>query len=193
MESKNSNSMTLTYGGKYPKRKREENPLQSSNLMRIFEGLLKDIYWSEKALIEVIPKVTSKVSSPEMISSLTSHNSEIENQVKKMEGVFRSMEKEAAPRKSEDMKRLIRNVGEIMETEDFGLQCDLKIIFALQKIQHYKISSYAALSSFAKTLDENDAVTLLEQAFNVERETDKRLNKTAQLINYKIVVRNRSV
>jgi len=186
MERKNTNTMTFTYGGKHSRRNSAENPMQSSQLMKIFEGLLKNIYWSEKALTEIIPKVVMKASSPELISSLTSHTSETKIQVSEVEYVFRSMDEIAVPKKSEDMKGLIRKVEEIMDKLESGLPCDLEIILALQKVQYYKISSYGALCSFAKTLDEYDAVMILKRTLSRERITDKRLCEIAQAINLKI-------
>lgn len=192
MESKNSNSMTISYGGKCPKRQWKENSMQSSQLMKIYEGLLKDIYWGEKALVELIPKVIMKAATPELISSLTSHLAETKHKVNKVEDVFESMGKDAIPKKSEDLKNLFKKVGEIMETYDLDLKRDAVIILVLQKVEYYKIASYGALCSFAKTLDEVYAAALLQQLLDEEKLVDTRLSEVAQSVNLKIAIRDYS-
>ena len=41
--------------------------LESSQLMKLFEDELKDIYWAEKALTKDIPKMIQNATSTELI------------------------------------------------------------------------------------------------------------------------------
>src|ERR1043165_2178246 len=60
----------------------------SSQLMKLFEDELKDIYWAEKALTKAIPKMVKNSTSEELINALDNHLSETQEQVSRAEQVF---------------------------------------------------------------------------------------------------------
>src|SRR5687768_4859967 len=88
--------------------------MQSSQLAKLFEDELKDIYWAEKALTKAIPKMIKKATSEELIDALTAHLEETEEHVKRVEMVFESINKKPLGKKCEAMEGLIKEAGEIM-------------------------------------------------------------------------------
>src|SRR6185295_20288055 len=82
--------------------------MQSSQLMKLFEEELKDIYWAEKALTKAIPKMIKNTTSAELIEALENHLMETEEQVKRVEQVFESTGKKAVAKKCEAMEGLIK-------------------------------------------------------------------------------------
>lgn len=153
--------------------------MQSSQLMKLFEDELKDIYWAEKALMKAIPKMIKNATAPELIEALTSHLEETENQVTRLEQVFESIEKKAVAKKCEAMEGLIKEAGEIMESCEPGAMCDAGIISAGQKVEHYEIATYGTLRQFAETLGLTEAATLLEATLNEEKAADEKLSEVA--------------
>jgi ferritin-like metal-binding protein YciE len=152
-------------------------PMQSSQLMRLFEDELKDIYWVEKALVNIIPKMIKNSTSQELVGVLTHHLNETEQHVRIVERVFHSMEKKPMAKKCLAMEGLIKEVGEMMESSDAGAMCDAGIMSAEQKIGHYEIASYETLRLFAEILGLEEAVelfetTLEERKSSVERFAD---------------------
>jgi len=133
--------------------------MQSSQLMKLFEEELKDIYWAEKALTKAIPKT--------------------EEQVKRVEQVFELTGKKAVAKKCEAMEGLIKEAEEIMEECEEGAMRDAGIISAGQKVEHYEMASYGTLRQFAETLGLTDAVALLEETLNEEKIADKKLTEVA--------------
>ena len=91
MESKKSNTTTSSQNGEQSKKKSTNAPMQSSQLMQLFEDELKDIYWAEKALTKAIPKMIKNATAPELVDALTSHLTETENQIVRLEQVFASI------------------------------------------------------------------------------------------------------
>ncbi|MGZ3920798.1 MAG: YciE/YciF ferroxidase family protein [Bacteroidia bacterium] len=157
-----------------------EYGLEESTLMKLFENELKDIYWAEKALVKAIPKMIKKATSEELTEALEIHLEETENQVKKVERVFESIDKKPLAKKCEAMDGLIKEAEQIMKESEEGAMRDAGIISAAQKIEHYEIASYGTLRSFAKTLGLNEAVTLLEEILGEEKTADKKLTKVAE-------------
>jgi len=153
--------------------------LRSSQLMKLFEDELKDIYWAEKALTKAISKMIKNATSTELINALEGHLSETQEQVTRLESVFNSINKKAVAKKCEAMSGLIEEGQEIIEECEEGAMRDVGIISAAQKIEHYEIASYGTLRQFAETLNLPEAVGLLEQTLKEEKVADETLTKIA--------------
>ena len=79
---------TSSQNGKESKDNSNTSSMQSSQLMKLFEEELKDIYWAEKALLKAIPKMIKNASSEDLIDALENHLEETEEQVVRVEQVF---------------------------------------------------------------------------------------------------------
>lgn len=177
MENKKTNTESTADGSQ--KKVNKKNTMQSSQLMKLFEDELKDIYWAEKALTKAIPKMIKKATSEELIEALTSHLAETEEHVTRVEQVFASFGKKAEAVKCEAMTGLIKEAEEIMEECETGSMCDAGIISAGQKVEHYEIATYGTLRQFAETLGLTEAVALLEATLEEEKAADATLTDVA--------------
>ena len=153
--------------------------MQSSQLMKLFEDELKDIYWAENALTKAIPKMIENATSSELIDTLTNHLAETENQVIRLEQVFASIDMKASGKKCAAMEGLIKEAGEIMESCEPGAMRDAGIISAGQKVEHYEIATYGTLRQFAETLGLKEAVELLQATLDEEKAADEKLSVVA--------------
>jgi ferritin-like metal-binding protein YciE len=153
--------------------------IKHSQLMKLFEDELKDIYWAEKALTKAIPKMIKNTTSSELADALKSHLVETIEQVSRLEQVFASIEKKAVAKKCEAMDGLIREAGEIMESCEKGAMCNAGIISAAQKVEHYEIATYGTLHQFAVTLGLAEAELLLEETLTEEKSADAKLTEVA--------------
>lgn len=151
----------------------------SSQLMKLFEDQLKDMYWAEKELTKSLPKMIKNATSQVLIDALTSHLEETKNQVTRLEQVFESIGKKAQSKKCAAMEGLIKESETIMESCEEGSMCDAGIIFAGQKIEHYEIATYGTLRQFAETLGLQKAMSLLEKTLNEEKDSDLKLTEVA--------------
>lgn len=168
--------------GKHPQNGTQKNgaaAMASSQLMKLFEDELKDIYWAEKALVKAIPKMIKNTTSPELADALKSHLAETEEQVGRIEQVFDSINRKAISKKCEAMEGLIKEAGEIMEACEEGAMRDAGIISAAQKVEHYEIASYGTLRQFAETLGLDAAAELLETTLEEEKAADMKLTEVA--------------
>lgn len=179
MKSQNSGSSGGSKNGNQSKGNSSKSSMQSSQLMKLFEDELKDIYWAEKALTKAIPKMVKNATSQDLIDALESHLKETENQVSRLEQVFESIDKKASAKKCDAMEGLIKEAEEIMESCEEGAMCDAGIISAGQKVEHYEIASYGTLCQFAETLGLAEAFKLLEKTLKEEKAADKKLSEVA--------------
>lgn len=153
--------------------------MQASQLMKLFEDELKDIYWAEKALVKALPKMIKNATSEELAEALSAHLTETEGHVDRVEQVFASFGKKAEAVKCEAMTGLLKEAEDIMEECEPGAMCDAGIISAAQKAEHYEIATYGTLRQFAETLGLAKAVTLLEATLIEEKAADVKLTEIA--------------
>lgn len=179
METKKSNGATASQNGKQSNQKTKKAAMKSSQLMKLFEDELRDIYWAEKALTKAIPEMIDHASAAELIEALTNHLAETENQILRLEQVFQSIGKKPIAKKCEAMEGLIKEAKSIMESCEEGAMCDAGIISAGQKVEHYEIATYGTLRQFAETLGLKEAVTLLEETLDEEKAADEKLSEVA--------------
>lgn len=176
---KNSKNGKSTTAGKSAKGSDSNGSMESSQLMKLFEDQLKDIYWAEKALTKALPKMAKNATAPELVEALNSHLEETKGHVERLELVFSSIDKKATAKKCDAMEGLIKEGGSIMEECEEGAMRDAGIISAGQKVEHYEIATYGTLRQFAETLGLGEAEDLLQQTLNEEKAADDRLTEIA--------------
>lgn len=179
MKNQPSNPVAHAQNGKQSKTKTMSAPMPSSQLMKLFEDELKDIYWAEKALTKAIPKMIKNATAPELLDVLKTHLTETENHVVRAEAIFESIGKKAVAKKCEAMEGLIKEAGSIMESCEAGAMRDAGIISAGQKVEHYEIASYGTLRQFATTLGLTEAASLLAATLEEEKVADEQLSEVA--------------
>lgn len=155
-------------------------PDASQGLRDLFIDELKDIYWSEKALVKAIPKMVKNATSEELVEALSGHLEETKQHVSRLEQVFSSINENAQAKKCEAMAGLIEEAEGLMEETEVGVVRDAGIISAAQKVEHYEIATYGTLATFAKTLGEEEAAELLHETLLEEKTADEKLSEIAE-------------
>lgn len=178
MESKKTNSSSSNSGSEKSKSDKKAS-MQSSQLMKLFEDELKDIYWAENALVKAMPKMIKNATSQELNSALTDHLEETKGHVSRLEEVFSLIDVKAEGKKCEAMEGLIKEASEIMESCEEGSMRDAGIISAAQKVEHYEIATYGTLRQFAETLGLDKVAEMLETTLQEEKEADLKLSDVA--------------
>jgi ferritin-like metal-binding protein YciE len=151
----------------------------AEGLRELFVDSLKDIYWAEKALVKALPKMAKNATTPNLVMALNEHLTVTEAQVTRVEEVFRMIGEKAQAKKCDAMEGLIKESEGIMEETEMGPVRDAGIIGAAQKVEHYEIATYGTLCAFAKTLGEDEALGLLLQTLEEEKEADLTLTEAA--------------
>lgn len=151
----------------------------AEGLRELFVDSLKDIYWAEKALTKALPKMAKNATSENLINTINDHLVVTEEQVARLEEVFELIGEKAAAKKCDAMEGLIKEGESIIEETQEGAVRDAGIIAASQKIEHYEIASYGTLAAYAQTLGEDEALALLQQTLEEEKEADTLLTEVA--------------
>lgn len=178
MKSEKTNSSKSSSGSE-KSNSGKKSSMQSSQLMKLFEDELKDIYWAENALVKAIPKMIKNATSEELNNALTSHLEETKEHVNRLEEVFSLIKVKAEAKKCDAMEGLIKEASGIMEDCEEGSMRDAGIISAAQKVEHYEIATYGTLRQFAETLGLEKVAELLETTLQEEKEADLKLSDVA--------------
>ncbi len=158
----------------------------SSSLERLFMAQLKDIYYVEKRLMELLPKIKEGCTTEELEDAFDLHLQQTEKQAKRLEKIFSMLKQEPEAKKCEALEGLSREAEETMhETESGSMTRDAGLIIAAQKIEHYEIASYGGLLALAMTMELPHIARLLEKTLFEEEETDHLLTEIAEgFINF---------
>ncbi len=172
--------------GKSTEKKPSTGPVKDSMLEEFFIEELKDIYWAEKHLTKVLPKMKKAATAPKLQQAFADHLEVTKEQVLRLESVFEILGKKAQAKKCEAMAGITEEGnGIIEETEKGTATRDVGLILAAQKVEHYEISTYGGLMQLAKTLGHTEVANILGKTLAEEKETDELLTNIAENdINY---------
>jgi len=153
--------------------------MSEKDLSSLFLDTLKDIYYAEKQIYKALPKMAKAASSDQLRNAFEKHHDETEEHIERLEKVFDLIGKPARGKKCEAIEGIIDEGKEIMDEYRNEPALDAGLIAAAQAVEHYEISRYGTLKSWADKLSMNEAVKLLEQTLAEEKKTDDTLSKLA--------------
>lgn len=147
------------------------------DLSALFLDTLKDIYYAEKQIYKSLPKMAKAATSDKLRAAFEKHHAETEGQIERLEQVFELLDKPARGKKCDAIEGILDEGKAIMEEDEPAL--DAGLLAAAQAVEHYEISRYGTLRSWAAKLGMKDAVKLLDQTLAEEKKTDDALTKLA--------------
>ena len=166
-----------------PAKKAIAKPQQTSTqlLEAFFCEELKDIYWAEKHLLKVLPKMAKNASEAQLKQAFEDHRKVTEGHVARLENVFELMGKKAQAKKCEAMAGITKEGDDIIEETEKGTETrDVGLILAAQKVEHYEIATYGGLAELARTIGKPKVADILAKTLAEEKEADESLTKLAK-------------
>lgn len=149
-------------------------------LQKLLQDELEDIYDAEHQLVKALPKMIEKSSSPELQRALKQHLTVTQNQITRLEQVFKTLGEKAKRKPCKGMAGIVSEGSEMLEENLEESTKDAAIISAAQKVEHYEIASYGTVRTLAQTLGNNEVAELLEETLDEEKEADQRLTQIAE-------------
>jgi ferritin-like metal-binding protein YciE len=152
---------------------------KAKGLEELFSDTLKDIYYAEKQILRALPKMAKSASSGELSAAFEKHRQETEGHVERLEQIFEAMGKPARGKTCDAIVGILEEGKEIMEDYAGDSALDAGLAASAQAVEHYEISRYGTLKTWAGELGLNEAVKLLEMTLGEEKKTDEALTKLA--------------
>src|ERR1700757_71803 len=153
---------------------------KEKDLKELFLDTLKDIYYAEKQILKALPKMAKAARSQDLQAAFEKHHDETEGHVERLEQVFELLGKPARAKKCDAIEGIIEEGKEIMEEYADTPALDAGLLAAAQAVEHYEISRYGTLRTWAEELGLQEAVELLDATLGEEKKTDETLTKLAE-------------
>lgn len=148
----------------------------------LFHDTLKDIYFAEKKILATLPKMAKAAQNPELRAAFEKHRGETEGQVGRLEQVFAIIEKKPQGKTCAAIVGITDEGAEIMDEYKGSPALDAGLLAAAQAVEHYEISRYGTLRTWAEELGLDDAAALLQETLDEEAATDKALTVIAMSV-----------
>jgi ferritin-like metal-binding protein YciE len=157
--------------------------MEMNRLKHLYVEELKDLYSAESQMVKALPKMAKAATSEELRAGFEEHLEQTKGHVSRLEEIFKALGESPKGKKCKGMEGLIKEGGELIEEDPAPEELDAGLISAAQRVEHYEIAGYGCVSTYANLLGEDEALSLLRQTLDEEKETDKRLTQLAGNIN----------
>jgi ferritin-like metal-binding protein YciE len=148
----------------------------------LFHDTLKDIYFAEKKILTALPKMAKAAQSEDLRAAFEKHHGETEGQVERLERVFDLIGKKAQGKTCDAIIGIVEEGQEVMKEYKGSPALDAGLLAGAQAVEHYEISRYGTLKTWANELGLADAVGLLDATLQEEKNTDATLTKIAESV-----------
>ena len=149
-------------------------------LDELFHDTLKDIYFAEKKILATLPKMAKAAQNGELKAAFEKHRGETEGQVERLDQVFAIIDKKPQGKTCAAIVGITEEGAEIMQDYKGSPALDAGLLAAAQAVEHYEISRYGTLRTWAEELGLNDAASLLQETLDEEEATDQALTEIAK-------------
>jgi len=153
---------------------------EPKTLEDLFHDTLKDIYFAEKKILTALPKMAKAAQSDDLRAAFEKHHAETEGQVERLEQVFELIGKKAQGKTCDAIVGIVEEGQEVMKEYRGSPALDAGLLAGAQAVEHYEISRYGTLKTWADELGLRDAVRLLDATLQEEKKTDATLTQIAE-------------
>jgi len=149
-------------------------------LRELFHDTLKDIYFAEKKILSALPKMAKAAQSEDLKAAFEKHEAETEEHVSRLEKVFEEIDETPRGKTCDAIMGIIEEGQEVMKEYKGAPALDAGLLAAAQAVEHYEISRYGTLKTWASELGLTQSVKLLDATLAEEKKTDQALTKLAE-------------
>jgi ferritin-like metal-binding protein YciE len=153
---------------------------KEKDLRELFHDTLKDIYFAEKKILSTLPKMAKAAQAEELRAAFEKHETETEGHVERLEKVFEELGETPRGKTCEAIMGIIEEGQEVMKEYKGMPALDAGLLAAAQAVEHYEMSRYGTLKTWASELGLGQAAKLLDATLDEEKKTDATLTEIAE-------------
>jgi ferritin-like metal-binding protein YciE len=155
---------------------------QPKKLDDLFHDTLKDVYFAEKKILSALAKMMKAAQNEDLKAAFEKHRGETEGQIERLEQVFSIIEAKPQGKTCDAIMGLIKEGEGVVEEYKGSPALDAGLLAVAQAVEHYEISRYGTLKAWAEELGHDDAVELLDETLEEEKNTDEALTELASSV-----------
>jgi len=154
--------------------------MAEKNLKELFHDTLKDIYFAEKKILSALPKMAKAAQAQDLKDAFESHETETQEHVARLEKVFDEIDETPRGKTCDAIMGIIEEGQEVMKEYKGKPALDAGLLAAAQAVEHYEMSRYGSLRTWAKELGLDKAASLLDETLEEEKNADAKLTTIAE-------------
>ncbi|MDR5654709.1 ferritin-like domain-containing protein [Ruixingdingia sedimenti] len=154
--------------------------MAEKTLDTLFHDTLRDIYYAERKILTALPKMARGAQDPKLKEAFQMHRDQTEGHVERLQRVFEIIGKTPRGKTCPAIDGIIEEGAEILEEYKGMPALDAGLLAAAQAVEHYEITRYGTLRTWAKQMGLPEAYDLLSQTLEEESQTDEQLTQLAQ-------------
>ena len=151
-------------------------------LADLFHDTLKDMYFAEKKILASLPKMAKAAQNEDLQAAFQKHHDETKGQVERLESVFVEIGEKPQGKTCDAIMGILDEGKEIMDEYKGSPALDAGLLAAAQAVEHYEISRYGTLCTWAKELGHTESLKLLKETLGEEEATDEALTELAESV-----------
>jgi ferritin-like metal-binding protein YciE len=151
----------------------------TKTLTELFINELSDIYDAEHRISKALPKMIKAATCSELKSAILKHLEETEGHITKVEQVFACFNTKAKKKTCKATIGLLEEGENLVEEFKGSCARDAAIISALQKVEHYEMTSYGCLHAWAGLLENSKAENILGIILSEEKAANQCITEIA--------------
>ena len=134
----------------------------------------------EKKAVEAAQQMASAAANPEAKQIFEQSQQKGQQYAQRIEQVFQKLGAPVQTNENHIAKALITEVQNMIQNTDQGPVRDVALIVAANQMQHYRISNYGSLETYAGLVGKSDAAEGLKQNLEDSKGGDAKLTKIAE-------------
>lgn len=152
--------------------------------IKTFEDLflhqLQDVYYAENQITKALPTMIEKATAAPLKQGFRDHLKETETQIGRLDQIFALLGQTPKGATCPAIDGIIKEASEVAGDIADKAVLDAALIAAAQAVEHYEITRYGTMVSWARQLGQDDMVMLLQATLDEEYATDQKLTKMAE-------------
>jgi ferritin-like metal-binding protein YciE len=146
----------------------------------LFLHQLQDLYYAENKITKKLPGMIAKATNRDLVAGLKAHLEETKGHVERLEQIFKKLGKKPESTDCPAIDGIIKEADEVSGEIADKEVLDAAIIASAQAVEHYEITKYGTLISWAYSLGHDAVIGLLVATLKEEEAADKKLTAVAE-------------
>ncbi len=141
---------------------------------------LQYVYDAEKQLTQNLPKMAQASTTPQLRQAFEQHLKETQGHVQRVEQAFRTLGKQPETKPNTIVQAMGQEVEKMVGMIEASPLRDAALIVAGNQVEHYEMSAYGSLESFAQLLGKQDLAQIFRQTLEEEKKADALLTQVGE-------------
>ncbi|MGH9397227.1 MAG: ferritin-like domain-containing protein, partial [Terriglobia bacterium] len=167
-------------GGSNAKEEFCEVNMKFESLKELYVDELQDIYDAEKEIVKALPKMAESASSPLLKTAFEQHLAQTKGHVSRLEQIFEGLGEKPKAKKCDGVRGILEEGKDLIGQKGDQAVVDAGLIAGAQRVEHYEMAVYGSLKAWAAQCDSTQAVQLLAETLNEEKQADQKLTEIAE-------------